>query len=102
MSDKKIKIAVDVDDDFADSITVQNLKEFYEAMLKDTDDESIELRMHVKYTLKAFMTFDEFEEYMDDLWKKEEALNELDRRTFIKEYDKKLTDRYNKERHEND
>lgn len=67
----KIKIAVDVDHDFADSITVQNLKEFYEAMLTDTDDDSVELRMHVKYTLKAFMTHDEFEDYMDRAWKRE-------------------------------
>ncbi|NDB61389.1 hypothetical protein EB001_23565 [bacterium] len=55
MSEKKISVTVDVDPDFADSITVQNLKEFYEAMLNDTDDESVELRMHVKYTLKAFL-----------------------------------------------
>ena len=71
MSDKKISVTVDVDPDFADSITVQNLKEFYECMLLDTDDESVELRMHVKYTLKAFMTYDEFEEYMNNSWKRE-------------------------------
>ena len=71
MSYKKIKITVDVDPDFADSITVQNLKEFYEAMLNDTDDDSIELRMHVKHTLKAFLTHDEFEEYMDSVFSKE-------------------------------
>ena len=86
---EKIKIAVDVDPDFADSITVQNLKDFYEAMLKDTDDETIELRMHVKYTLKAFMTYDEFEEYMDKIWEREDELNKIDRMNFIREYDKK-------------
>ena len=71
MNEKKIKIAVDVDLDFADSITVQNLKDFYEAMMRDTDDDSVELRMHVKYTLQAFMTQDEFEEYMDYVWEKD-------------------------------
>jgi hypothetical protein len=90
MNEKKIKIAVDVDPDFADSITVQNLKEFYESMLNDTDDESIELRMHVKYTLRAFMIHDEFEEYMDKIFKDEEQLKELDRKAFIREYSKKL------------
>lgn len=71
MSDKKIKVTVDLDNDFADNITVQNLKQFYEAMIDDTDDESIELRMHVKHTLKAYMTYDEFNEYIEEIWNKE-------------------------------
>ena len=66
------KITVDVEADLADRVTVQNLKQFYEAMLDDTDDDSVELRMHVKYTLKAFMTHDEFEEYMEKIWNREE------------------------------
>ena len=83
MSEKKISVTVDVDPDFADSITVQNLKEFYEAMLNDTDDESVELRMHVKYTLKAFMVYDEFEEYMDKILSREDDLLDY-KKTFVR------------------
>ena len=85
MSEKKISVTVDVDPDFADSITVQNLKEFYEAMLNDTDDESVELRMHVKYTLKAFMVYDEFEEYMEKILSREDHLLDY-KKTFVKAY----------------
>jgi hypothetical protein len=85
MSEKKISVTVDVDPDFADSITVQNLKEFYEAMLNDTDDESVELRMHVKYTLKAFMVYDEFEEYMEKILSREDDLLDY-KKTFVKAY----------------
>jgi len=85
MSEKKISVTVDVDPDFADSITVQNLKEFYEAMLNDTDDESVELRMHVKYTLKAFMVYDEFEEYMEKILSREDNLLDY-KKTFVKAY----------------
>ena len=81
----KVKVEVTVSDDFADEVTVKNLKDFYEAMLNDTDDESVELRMHVKYTLKAYMTHDEFEEYMEKIWLREQALRELDKKVFIKE-----------------
>ena len=80
-----VKIEVTVSDDFADEVTVKSLKDFYEAMLNDTDDESVELRMHVKYTLKAYMTHDEFEEYMEKIWLREQALRELDKKVFIKE-----------------
>lgn len=80
-----VKVEVTVTDDFADEVTVKNLKEFYESMLDDTDDESVELRMHVKYTLKAYMTCDEFEEYMEKIWQREEALRELDKKVFIRE-----------------
>jgi hypothetical protein len=80
-----VKVEVTVSDDFADEVTVKSLKDFYEAMLNDTDDESVELRMHVKYTLKAYMTHDEFEEYMEKIWQREEALRELDKKVFIKE-----------------
>ena len=80
---EKIKVTVDVDEDFADSITVQNLQEFYEAMLNDTDDESVELRMHVKYTLKAFMVYDEFEEYMDKILSREDDLLDY-KKTFVR------------------
>ena len=78
----KIRVTVDVDEDFADSITVQNLKEFYEAMLNDTDDESVELRTHVKYTLKSFMTYDHFELYMNELWERQEKKHYLKKDIF--------------------
>lgn len=76
------KITVDVEADLADRVTVQNLKQFYEAMLNDTDDDSVELRVHVKYTLKAFMTHNEFEEYMEKIWNREEWMVDY-KKTFI-------------------
>ena len=85
-----VKIEVTVSDDFADEVTVKNLKDFYEAMLNDTDDESVELRMHVKYTLKAYMTHDEFEEYMEKIWEKEESLKELERKSFARDFETKV------------
>lgn len=86
----KVKVEVTVSDDFADEVTVKNLKDFYEAMLNDTDDESVELRMHVKYTLKAYMTYDEFEDYMEKIWEKEESLKELERKSFARDFETKV------------
>lgn len=79
---EKFKVTVDIDADLADRVTVRNLQEFYEAMLNDTDDDSVELRMHVKYTLKAFMVYDDFEAYMEKIWNREEWLVDY-KKTFI-------------------
>lgn len=79
---EKFKVTVDIDADLADRVTVRNLQEFYEAMLNDTDDDSVELRMHVKYTLKAFMVHDDFEAYMEKIWNREEWLVDY-KKTFI-------------------